>query len=101
MCKTYTKNDKLIETKVGEDFMIELESNPTTGFQWQESFDADKVKLLDENFETSSETFGGAGKETWTFRTVGAGPSKIKFSYKRSWENSEADSVIITLQSHK
>lgn len=101
MSKTYTKNDDLIKSKIGEVFTIELESNPTTGYQWQESFDTEKVKLLDKKVKTKSKEFGGSGKEILTFQTVGEGNSIIKLSYKRSWENSEADSANINLQTQK
>jgi len=101
MNKTYGKNNDEIKTKVGEIFSIELESSPTTGYQWEESFDEKKVKLVDKKFDLPSNAIGASGKETFTFEAFSEGNSTIQLDYKRSWESDSIEKVEIKLQSHK
>lgn len=101
MDKTYSKNNDEIKTKVGEIFSVELESNPTTGYQWEENFDEKKVKLVDKNFVLPSSAFGASGKETFTFEALSEGTSTIRLDYKRAWESAGIEKVEIKLQSHK
>lgn len=101
MGKTYGKNNDEIKMKVGEIFSVELESNPTTGYQWEESFDEKKVKLVDKNFDLPSRAIGAAGKETFTFEALSEGTSTIRLDYKRGWESDSIEKIEIKLQSHK
>jgi inhibitor of cysteine peptidase len=101
MGRTYDKNNHEIKTKVGEIFSIELESNPTTGYKWEESFDKKKVKLIDKNFDLPSSAFGAAGKEIFTFEALSEGISTIQLDYKRAWESESIEKVEIKLQSDK
>jgi inhibitor of cysteine peptidase len=95
MSKVYDRNTTLIKAETGEPFSIELESNPTTGFQWEASFDSSKIKLKDKEVVPSGASFGAAGKEIFTFEPVAQGSSTIRLNYKRSWENNVAESVEI------
>jgi inhibitor of cysteine peptidase len=99
MRKTYSKKDERIVAKVGDVFSLELESNPTTGYQWLPSIDSDKVELLDRSFKSAGNQIGSSGKEVFTFKTLAAGDSTIRLNYKRSWENESLESVQIKLES--
>ena len=75
--------------KVGEIFELGLESNPTTGYQWQlaQPLNEDIVMLINsEYFPPEGELVGAGGKEIWTFETVGPGTVEISFKYIRPWE---------------
>jgi inhibitor of cysteine peptidase len=80
--------DKLI-TKIGREFSVQLESNPTTGYKWEITEPIDKKLLL---FVKSEYTLqkpqltGSGGIETWVFKALKRGHTTIKFSYARSWE---------------
>jgi len=39
MLKVYGDPAQTIEVKVGQEFIIALDENPTTGYAWQEEFD--------------------------------------------------------------
>lgn len=99
MSKAYDRNTDKIETKVGEEFSIELESNPTTGYQWQEDFNTRKLKLVDKKFASSAKTIGASGKEILTFKALEVGKSTIKLNYKRSWESDSLENIEIELHS--
>jgi inhibitor of cysteine peptidase len=101
MSKTYNKNNEKIDAKIGEVFTIELESNPTTGYQWQENFDESKVKLLKKDINLASKKIGGSATEVFTFQSLAIGQTKICFEYKRVWENEGIESIEISLNSEK
>lgn len=101
MSKVYDLKDRSITTKIGETFKIELESTPTSGYQWQPNVDPEKVKLIDRTFESSSKNLGAAGKEILTFQTLAEGDIPILLDYKRVWESDSLKSVTFNLRSEK
>ena len=79
----------LIKVKVGQEFNITLESNPTTGYQWQLAKELDRsiVELVRSEYRPSeSGLLGAGGTEVWTFKAVKGGTAEISFEYVRSWE---------------
>ncbi|MDD5568287.1 MAG: protease inhibitor I42 family protein [Candidatus Omnitrophica bacterium] len=80
----------IISAKAGKEFMITLESNMTTGYQWQLAEDVDgKFVVLKGSRYIVKETglVGSGGKEEWVFKALRPGTTEIYFKYVRSWEN--------------
>ena len=78
---------------VGKTFIVTLESNPTTGYQWQlnKSFDKKYVELIKSEFKRSkTDLVGAPGTEIWTFKALKSGTIKLSFKYARSWEKDVA-----------
>ena len=80
-------------------------SNQTTGFKWSESpeiSDATVLQQVDHEFvpPEAENIVGGAGKETFTFRTLKEGVSTIYFEYSRSWEGGEKGHWTFDLEVH-
>ena len=78
-----------IEARVGREFQIALQANPTTGYKWElvESLDESKVKLARSEYRRNEPArVGSGGVEVWTFRAVGAGTTSLSFKYVRPWE---------------
>jgi predicted secreted protein len=89
--ETYTKSQTNITTGVGEQFIIKLESNATTGYQWAITGSLDpkvvkKVKSVYIAPKTSGNIAGAGGVEEWTFQGVAKGTAVIKMGYLRSFE---------------
>ena len=79
----------LDEVKVGQEFNITLESNPTTGYQWQlaNSLNETILEFIGSEYKPSeSGLIGSGGEETWTFRAVNSGTTEISLKYVRPWE---------------
>jgi predicted secreted protein len=75
--------------KVGEEFKVELESNPTTGFDWQMTTRPDETILGltgDEFVSSNTSAVGAPGVRTWRFKALKAGNTNMVFQYMRSWE---------------
>jgi predicted secreted protein len=87
---SFDNPEQLIEVPVGQEFRIALDSNPTTGFQWQlsETLDEAIVTFVGDDYKTPRipGRTGTGGKHTWTFRAVGQGQTVIALRYSRPWE---------------
>jgi len=81
----------LIEVRVGQEFNITLESNPSTGYGWQlaKQLNETVLVLVGSEFKPSESDeliVGAGGKEIWTFRAVNSGTAEISLQYVRPWE---------------
>ena len=99
--KVYGADTSTIETTVGQDIVIALESNPTTGYTWRVAGRVDPaiVALISSDYEPSPSTaLGSGGRQRWTFRAVGRGTTTLRFDYARPWElTSPVKSTTFTL----
>ena len=86
----YTDASQTIDAKVGQEFVIALESNPTTGYGWQVQSDDSLLELVNSEFESGapadSQIVGAGGEEKFTFKALTKGETVVTLVYKRSWE---------------
>jgi len=82
---------RTVELAVGQEFILSLSSNPTTGFSW--SFRCDREDILSALGEpeykperSAPGIVGSGGTETFRFRGVLPGTATLQFEYRRSWE---------------
>ena len=78
-----------VELEVGDTLVIELEGNPTTGYNWQvEEINPAVLEQVGEvQFKSDNAMLvGSGGVVTLTFRAVEAGNSPLALVYLRSWE---------------
>ena len=102
MPKVYRDTDQEIVASVGETFVVELEGNATTGYQWQLEFDDSKLKLIgDEYLPAGMGGVGGGGQHRFTLQPVAAGQASILAKYKRAWEPEHLEQKEISLRIKK
>lgn len=80
---------RVLRLNVGDEFIIMLSSNRTTGYQWQidRPLDGNKIKQAGLIYTPdNTDLAGSGGKEEWKFKARGTGKSKISFKYVRPWE---------------
>lgn len=73
----------------GQRFLITLDTNPTTGYQWKfvAPWDEKVLTLLGETYvESPLERVGAGGTQAWWFKAVGQGETTVSFKYIRPWE---------------
>jgi inhibitor of cysteine peptidase len=80
-----------VRVAAGGAIVIELESNPSTGYSWQlgDGLDEAVVKEVSQSYspaETGDDVVGSGGVETWTFSAVGPGTTEIRLEYLRPFE---------------
>ena len=74
--------------RLNVDFTISLESNPTTGYVWEASFDSAYLDLKKKDFKASdAKSVGAGGKEIFTFVPIRSGKTEITMVHKRPWES--------------
>jgi len=93
-----------VELKKGQTLVIILESNPTTGYQWEviecnDSILQQKGKAEFKSSDTSNHPSSGkGGTETFHFNAQSAGNGTLKLVYHRSWEKEVEPLRTFTLQ---
>jgi len=86
-------NGKTVEVKAGDQIVIALEGNPSTGYTWEaKDLDAGMFQQVGETeFKSSNPGLIGAGGTlTLTFKTLKAGTSALTLIYHRPWETDVA-----------
>ncbi len=72
--KTYTDSGQPISIGVNQEFVIALDSNPTTGYSWQESHDETMLELMEKTYKPGEEAEQGAvgagGVDYFRFKAV-------------------------------
>lgn len=91
--KTYIDAGKTIITGVDREFIIALDSNPTTGYRWQESHEVSMLSLVEDIYEPDEKAeglVGAGGTQYYCFKALKEGSTEINLVYKRSWEEETA-----------
>ena len=88
--KEYSDPNTPIDVKKGEDFLIVMESNPSTGYNWELAEEIDTSILRPETVRfgapAKEDEVGAPVNEYWLFDALEAGSTKISFKYVRPWE---------------
>ncbi|MGE5236194.1 MAG: protease inhibitor I42 family protein [Acidobacteriota bacterium] len=90
-----------VELAPGQELIVRLPSNPTTGYRW--SLVAPAKGVLESEgspgFESQSSgtpLVGAPGYELWRFRAVRRGAQPVRFEYRRPWENDTPPLRVVT-----
>ena len=101
--KAYTDPEETIGISANKEFviLIALESNPTTGYSWQASYDETMLQLVEETYElgefAKQGLIGAGGTELFRFKALKKGELEITMVYKRPWETEVLDQKIFTV----
>jgi len=85
----------------GQDLVVRLPSNPTTGFRWIYVEPKDAVLRVDgpstfEATQSSGGAVGAGGTEIWKLAPFKPGQQQLRFEYRRPWEQGVAPAQIAT-----
>ena len=74
--------------EVGQELMLKLESNRSTGYSWSltESEHPILTRLGKPIYKVNGTLPGAGGFETWTLRATKTGRETLRFEYRRPWE---------------
>ena len=99
--KTYSDSGQTITIGANQEFIIVLGSNPTTGYNWQESYDEALLELVEKTYEPGEKAKQGAvgagGVEYFRFKALKTGNTEITLVYKRPWEEETVDQKVFTV----
>lgn len=69
-----------VSVQQGQNFTLQLQSNPSTGYQWKPSFDTSVVSLKNQQYVADQPVItGSGGKDVFTFQAVKVGSTTITF----------------------
>ena len=75
-----------ITVKNGQEFVIALTANPSTGYTWQAGKN-DKVKYLSSTqVNASNNAIGAAGTQELKFKAIDSGSTTLELAYSRPFE---------------
>jgi inhibitor of cysteine peptidase len=99
--KTYSDVGDTIEAAVNGEFVISLDSNPTTGYSWKASYEESEFELISdeyEQYETEQMMTGVGGTQYLRFKALKAGNFEITLDYQRSWEGEPAERMVFSVE---
>ena len=85
---TEQDNGTSVELTVGEELLVQLAGNPTTGYMWSVT-DLEEEYLQQQgepDYERDSELIGAGGVYTFHFKALQAGQTTLALAYARSFE---------------
>lgn len=87
---TEKDSGRTLHLEKGDTFTIVLESNPTTGYQWNfgaPPCDKQVMSLRDDrSIQPDTQLCGAPGKRSLSFQAEGAGRTGLNLVYVRPWE---------------
>ncbi|MEA3282908.1 MAG: protease inhibitor I42 family protein [Euryarchaeota archaeon] len=92
---TMSDNNSDISVEIEGTFGISLESNPTTGYEWNiTECDYSILELVNTSYESAGNqtppVVGAGGSRNWTFMGLKDGETALKLVYLRSWEGEDS-----------
>jgi len=98
---TVTDQDsgKTIELARGATLVVELSSNPSTGYSWAVKGDPAPLKLLSSDYlqPNQSRAIGAPSMQQFRLGATAPAASALKLVYRRPWEKDVAPAKIFTL----
>ncbi|MFH1002617.1 MAG: protease inhibitor I42 family protein [Chloroflexota bacterium] len=76
-----------IPAGVGQVFSIALSSNPSTGYDWEATYDKTMIALVGKTFQPAAaqpDTVGAGGTDLFQFKALKAGKTNITMKYQRA-----------------
>ena len=102
MTLTRGDNGKTIEVQAGDNVVVRLEENPTTGFVWAIDQDNDDILPLQNSDYTMAPSagIGGGGQRSLTFKAQKAGTVSLQLKLWREWEGDRSitERFFVTVQ---
>jgi len=99
--KAYTDSGRELSVKANQEFMIALGANPTTGYDWEASYDESLLRLVRKQYEPGKEAkeglVGAGGVDYFRFKALKTGKTQITMDYKRSWEEQSIEQKVFTV----
>jgi predicted secreted protein len=98
---TVNDSGRAVSIGVGQELVVRLAANPTTGYRWllvasNESVvevQGDSVFVQD---TAPSGAVGVGGVEIWRFRETHTGHQALSFEYRRTWEDPSSPVQAVT-----
>jgi inhibitor of cysteine peptidase len=98
---TVRDSGKEVQLHPGQEMIVTLESNASTGFRWVlvAKPDSDVLKLAGSEYvAATTDLLGAPGEEVWTFEAVAAGKTALELSYQRASGETSGQAFKVSVQ---
>ena len=86
-----------VSVKAGQEFLIALPSNPTTGYSWTAKSSNGNVTVYGAAYQAPAKAMPGAGgQQIFVSAANKVGSATITFSYARPWEKGKKPARTMT-----
>jgi inhibitor of cysteine peptidase len=88
---------RTIVLRVGQQLVVGLSGNPTTGFAWSYQSSADDVLRASghEYLPAQPVLAGSGGTERFRFTAAARGHTALRFEYRRPWETGVPPAQVV------
>jgi inhibitor of cysteine peptidase len=84
---TGADNGRAIELRVGDDVVLRLPENATTGYRWGiDAADESLVEIKEGEYSPASNAIGVGGEVQWIVHAKAPGVTQVKLKRWRRWE---------------
>jgi inhibitor of cysteine peptidase len=91
MTLTSADNGKSIQVHQGDEIVVRLPENPTTGYRWQIDQVAGLIELEADSYQPESNMqFGSGGTREFRFRTKELGTARLGLKHWQAWEGEKS-----------
>jgi inhibitor of cysteine peptidase len=102
--KTEADSGHRVALRIGQELILTLNSNPSTGYCWMRT-DTETpvlVTLGKPTYQPGGRLLGASGVELWKFRPEREGMLTLKLEYRRPWEKKtrSADTMVLHVTIH-
>lgn len=87
-----------VEAGVGDEVVLRLPENATTGYVWSVRSMGDGLMLVDDTMVPGRGAPGAAGARVMRMRVVGAGDTEVIVRLGRPWESEPAEERRIAIR---
>lgn len=95
----YGKDDANITVGEGETFVIQLDANPTTGYDWSVKISDESIVMLEsqeyKQQPGTEDRVGAGGADYFTFKGLKTGSTTLTLIYERSFEEGSASETLV------
>jgi inhibitor of cysteine peptidase len=98
---TEQDSDREVGVQVGDEVLVTLDENPSTGYSWAlTSVIQGALELETSSFSAGEGAVGGGGRRSFLFRVTGPGATALELQLRRPWERSTAPAARLRLLVH-
>ena len=102
--KSYESSNVVnIEMEPGDQLVLFIPANATTGYQWvlKDDFETKFLQLTSTEYKApDSELMGAGGTSIWGFKASEEGVTTLAFEYLRPWEADVEPEIVLLIQVH-
>jgi inhibitor of cysteine peptidase len=94
---TEAESGRTIVLSVGQELVITLASNPTTGYNWShQSSSPNVLRVAEEKYvATEPVLIGSGGEHRVVFSAAATGQTTLRFEYRRPWETAAPAEQVV------